>query len=165
MVIHQKIYSPLISKLLEEVKFLYGSRLVTLAVFGSYARNAMKPDSDLDLLIIAEGLPHGRMARVREFLEAEAKLQPSLDVLNQQSIHPLFSPIFKTPEEARRGSPLFLDMTEEVEILFDRGDFFRKMLQEFKERLRRLGSRRIWKGSMWYWVLKPDSKPGEVIEL
>ncbi len=160
------VYKIFIEKLTRELRNFYGSRLVTFSIFGSYARNQMRSDSDLDLLIISKDLPDGRMARVREFMEVEKKMEPEILLLKKQSFNPYFSPIFKTPEEAKRGSPLFLDMTQEIEILFDRDNFFKKILEEFKTRLARLGSRRIWKaGGMWYWVLKPDSKPGEVIEL
>jgi predicted nucleotidyltransferase len=36
---------------------VYGPRLVSLAIFGSVARGTARPDSDLDFLIVAEGLP------------------------------------------------------------------------------------------------------------
>ncbi len=163
--VDRKIYQPLIAKLFKEVKAFYGERLVTFSIFGSYARNQMKLDSDLDILMIVEGLPKGRMRRVTEFLKIEKEMQSDLASLHPQNIHPYLSPIFKTPEEAKRGSPLFLDMTEEVEIFFDRGDFFKNCLDRFRKRLRELGSKRVWKGNMWYWILKPDLKPGEVIEL
>ena len=28
-----------------------------------------------------------------------------------------------------------------------------------------LGARRIWRGEGWYWDLKPDFKPGEIVTL
>lgn len=159
------VYNSLLGKLLEELKRHYGPRLVTFAVFGSYARADMRPDSDLDLLIIAEGLPNGRMKRVDEFLKLEKQLAPELEALKQKGLYPDLSPILKTPEEARYGSPLFLDMTEEISFFFDRDDFFKKVLNRLKARLRELGSKRIWKGKMWYWILKPDLKPGEIFEI
>ena len=95
----------------------------------------------------------------------EKECEPILKELARENLHPYFSPIFKTPEEALKGSPLFLDMTQEVEILFDRDGYFRKIRDRLKKRLQELGSQRIWKGKMWYWVLKPDLRPGEVIDL
>ena len=163
--IDHRLYHNLIARLTEEIKICYGERLVTFALFGSYARNALRPDSDLDLLIIANGLPDGRMKRSAEFLELEKNPAAEMAALARQNLHPYLSPIFKTPEEAGRGSLLFLDMTEEVEIFFDRDGFFHKILEALKRRLKELGSRRIWKGGMWYWVLKPDAKPGKVVSL
>lgn len=161
----KNVYKSLIAKLLEELKVLYGDRLVSVAIFGSFARNDMRPDSDLDILIIARDLPNGRMRRVAEFLEVENRLSEEKARLALQKIYPYLSPIFKTPEEAGQGSPLFLDMTEEIEMYYDWDDFFKNILDAFRERLRALGSQRIWEGKMWYWVLKPDLKPGEVIEI
>jgi len=56
-------------------------------------------------------------------------------------------------------------MTEDIEILYDRNQFFQKRLDRLKKRLHELGSKKIWKGEMWYWVLKPDLKPGEIFSL
>jgi hypothetical protein len=56
-------------------------------------------------------------------------------------------------------------MVEDASILFDRNGFFSKILDRLRARLKELGAKRVWKGNIWYWVLKPDYKPGEVIEL
>ena len=73
--------------------------------------------------------------------------------------------MFKSREEAERGSPLFLDMVEDAEIAFDRNDFFSNVLDALRMRLAALGAKRVWRGNAWYWDLKPDVKPGEVIEI
>lgn len=52
----RNVYLLLVEKLVEEIKTLYGSRLVTFAIFGSFARNEMRSDSDLDILTIAEDI-------------------------------------------------------------------------------------------------------------
>jgi hypothetical protein len=75
------------------------------------------------------------------------------------------APIFKTPSEVRRGSPLFLDMLDDGRLLFDCGGFFAGQLAALKARLDKLSSKRIWKDDAWYWDLKPDYKPGDEIVL
>ena len=75
------------------------------------------------------------------------------------------SPVLKTPEEVKRGSPLFLDLVENAKILYDKENFFKNKLEEIKEKLKKWGAKRYWLGNAWYWVLKPDIKPGESIEL
>jgi len=152
-------------RLLKETKSFYGDNLVSFVVFGSVARETFRFNSDIDILIIAENLPDGRMKRVKQFSSVEEKIEPFLESLEKQGIHTYISPIFKTPDEVKKGSPLFLDMVEDARILYDKDDFFTKWLNNFKERLKKLGSKRVWRGNMWYWVLKPDYKPGEVIEL
>lgn len=143
----------------------YGSRLVSLAVFGSVGRSTPHPNSDLDLLIVAENLPERRLARVAEFHPVEAALSQQLAKVRAAGLTPELSPLFKTPAEARRGSLLFLDMIEDTQILYDRENFLGQTLTEFKARLAQLGARRIWRGNAWHWDLKPDYKPGEVFEL
>jgi hypothetical protein len=41
----------------------------------------------------------------------------------------------------------------------------RGYLAQLKARMQALGSRRIQKGGGYYWVLKPDLKPGEDFSL
>lgn len=158
-------FKELQDNLLFETKSFYGARLVSVVVFGSVARETYRPDSDIDVLIIAETLPRGRMKRVEEFSAIEERLDPFLDSLKKEGIQTCISAIFKTPEEAEHGSPLFLDMVEDALILFDREQFFSRVLGKLRKRLKELGARRIWKGNVWHWVLKPDYKPGEVFEL
>ncbi len=158
-------YKELQGRLLEETKSFYGDRLVSFVVFGSVARQTFRFDSDIDIFIIAENLPNGRMKRVREFSAVEETIESFLESLEKQGIQTYISPIFKTPEEVKKGSPLFLDMVEDARILYDKDDFFTNWLKSFRNRLKKLGAKRVWRGNMWYWVLKPDYKPGEVIEL
>jgi predicted nucleotidyltransferase len=148
--------------LLDSCRETYGERLVSLAVFGSFGRGTPRPDSDIDLLIVADGLPRGRMNRVREFGAAERKFRARLP---EGSFRRELSPVIKSREETAVGSPLFLDMVDDAHMLFDTDGFFTGTLAGLKKRLEALGSRRIWKGSAWYWDLKPDFQPGEVFEL
>jgi len=163
MAIATQIVSTDITKLLNRLTSLckdhYGERLISLAVFGSVGRGTPRPDSDIDLFLVVKDLPVGRIARVKEFAAIETTL--GLTIKGRVEL----SPIFKTPEEIANGSPLFLDMVEDVRMLFDRDDFFKNILKNLKERLQRLGARRIWQGIVWYWDLKPDYKQGEIFEI
>lgn len=152
-------------KLLIEAKKVYGKRLVTLAVYGSWARGQNKPESDIDVLVVADGLSRRRLNRVEEFNAIEEALEGGLKNLHQQGIYTFFSPIFKTPEEVRKGSLLFLDMLYELIIFYDKKKFFSDYLKDFKRRLDKLGSRRVKKGERWYWILKPDYKQGETFNI
>lgn len=149
----------------EACRVHYGARLVSVAVFGSVARGVPRPDSDVDLLVVARDLPDGRIPRVREFDTVEEQLDPVLRRAAEIGVHTTLAPILKTPEEVERGSPLFLDMTEDVQILHDEGHFLRDYLGRLKAKLEALGSRRVRKGGGYYWLLKPDYRPGDVIEL
>jgi predicted nucleotidyltransferase len=143
----------------------YGNRLVSVVVFGSMGRGTPRADSDLDVLIVADDLPRGRMARVEDFAAVEARLHERLGVGQRAGFSTECSPVFKTREEVLAGSPLFLDMVEDARILYDRDGFVAATLARLRERLVRLGARRVWRGNAWFWDLKPDYRPGEVFEL
>jgi hypothetical protein len=159
------LFEELIGGLRRVATEVYGDRLVSLVVFGSVGRGQARPDSDLDILVVARGLPDGRIRRVREFDAVEKAMAPALAKARANGLSTDLSPIFKTPQEAERGSPLFLDMVDDARLVIDAGGFFAGVLERLRERMRKLGSRRVWKGTRWYWILKPDRRPGEVIEL
>jgi hypothetical protein len=56
-------------------------------------------------------------------------------------------------------------MVDDAIILYDKDGFFAGVLERLRRRMQELGSKKIYIGDKWYWDLKPDSKPGEVIEL
>lgn len=143
----------------------YGDRLVSVVVFGSVGRGTPRPDSDIDVLIVADGLPNGRLRRVQEFRAIEDALLPCLAKIRSAGWHIELSPVIKTPTEILRGSPLLLDMIHDARLLYDRDGFFRAALAQFQSRLEKLHARRIWRGNAWLWDLKPDYRVGEVFEL
>lgn len=153
----KRVYKRHIEELKERIIAYYGERLVSVVIYGSLATGRATSESDIDMLLIVEGLHKRKMKRIEEFIDnVEEKIE---------HIPHYISPIIKTPEEASHGSPLFLDMVYDSIILYDRDDFFKHILDKLRKRLKELGSKRVFKGSKWYWILKPDIKPGEVIEL
>jgi len=161
----KKEFLKLEKRLLAEIKSFYKERLISVVLFGSVARGTPNFHSDLDVLIIAKNLPQGRIRRIKEFATVENGCEKLLNSLKKKGINTDISAIIKTPKEAEQGSPLFIDLVQDAQILFDRNKFFSKIIKRLKERLDILGAKRIWQGDTWYWVLKPDYKPGEVFEL
>ena len=144
----------------------YGDRLVSLAVFGSWARHAATAASDLDLLVVAEPLPPSRMKRVREFRAVEdATRAVRAGVWSPGGPEVELSPVFKTPAELAAGSPLYLDMTLWCAVLHDRRGTLESFLEGLRGRMRVLGSRRVPHKGGVFWDYKPDFRPGEVVEL
>ncbi len=143
----------------EAARDFYKTRLVSLAVFGSVARDTATPQSDTDIYLIVRDLPNGRMARVREFEPVEDAIVENL------GYDPVLSPVLKMPQEVSSGSPLLWDMIDFADILHDENDYLKNVLQKTKNRLNELGARRECRGSAWYWILKDDFTPGEVFEL
>ena len=158
-------YKTLIERLIEALKRKYGDKFISLVVFGSVARGEARKDSDVDLLLIIDLIPKRRLERQKEFMEVEKELEGYLNELFDEGYFIDFSPIIKTPEEATRLSPLYLDMVEDAIIAYDKDDFFMKILERVRKRLEELGSKRVRMGRKWYWILKPDYRFGEVIRI
>ena len=141
-----------------------GDGLVSLVLYGSRARGTHRDDSDIDVLVVIEGLPRDRAGR-------HAVLRPIKEAVDREHACAMGRPaphlayIVKTPEEARHHPPLYLDMTEDAILVWDRDGFFAEVLERLRRRMAELGSRRVWLGDGWYWILKPDMRWGERVEL
>lgn len=158
-------FAELQAALLQQLKEHYQARLKAAAVFGSVARERQRFDSDLDILVVCDPLPGGRLARMQEFMRIEDSLAPLLKNLKDSGIDTRISPVLKTPLELSQKSPLLLDMTEDAVILFDPHAILKDVLDSLRARLNQLGSKRVWRGNQWFWILKPNLRPGEVFEL
>jgi len=65
-------------------------------VFGSVAKGTMGPSSDIDLLLVAEELAHGRIARVTEFNEIEEAVSGPIESAMSVGITPTLSAVDNT---------------------------------------------------------------------
>ena len=138
-----------------------GEDLISVVLYGSVARKEASPTSDIDLLIIVEGLPKGQFARKQQLIKADKQVSPALQTLSSEGIDASFTRILKTPEEASHIVPLYLDLVEDAVLLLDRKGFFQNILSQVRDGLAKLGARRISSGRIRYWDLKPDVEPGE----
>ncbi len=161
----QEPYRHLIGSMLELFIGKLGDQLVSVVVYGSVARHEARHDSDIDVLIVADGLPSTRTERIRLFELVEDQLDGILKSLYDSGYFVSFSPIMKTPAEAEIISPIYLDMVEDAVIVYDRGQFFEKILGKLSMKLKELGAERVWMGKKWYWRLKREYRPGEVITI
>lgn len=144
---------------------VYGDRLQSVAVYGSVARGTMRPDSDVDVLIVADALAPSRAVRMDEFERIDRLLVAEMSAARAAGVHTIVIPTLKTPEELRAGSLLYLDMTDQARILYDRRGLLRAYLDGLAARLRAMGARRVPFGGSYYWELKPDFRWGDRIEL
>lgn len=144
---------------------LLGDRLVSVVLFGSVARGEAGPYSDIDLLIVIELLPAGRFARKDVLAALDPMVDAKLVDLERQGCFHRLCRLIKTKEEAARIVPLYLDLTEDAVLVYDREGFFAAVLARLRARLQVLGAVRKRMGKVRYWDLNPDWKPGERVEL
>ncbi len=150
----------------ERLRAEWGDNLVSVVLYGSVARGGCDKNSDIDLLIVAEDLPRRpRDLRYQMLIPVEDALQGEIAALRKKGYHAHLSAVIKRRDEATYHSPLYLDMTEDAILLYDKDGFFAGVLEEMRARMRALGSRRVWLEGGWYWDLKPDYRYGEVFEI
>jgi hypothetical protein len=160
----QEPYKSLLEKLTKLLQEEFQDKLVSVVLYGSVARGDNRKDSDVDLLLVIKDLPKTITERVILFDKVERKLDDDIMRLMDEGYYVTFSPVLKTPEEAVRFSPIYMDMTEDAVILYDRDGFFRKVLEKTRKRLKELGFERVWLSEKsWYWR-KRDYKLGEIID-
>jgi hypothetical protein len=151
---------------LDALKNSLSDALVSVVLYGSRARGTARKESDIDLLVVIDA--RGSDARTLEKKVHEA-LQPAcreaFDFYLRTGEYPCPTPLVKSIEQAGNFSRIYLDMLEEGKILYDRSDFIRGVFDGLRKRLAQLGARRVWFGDNWVWDLKPDYKPGDIVEL
>jgi predicted nucleotidyltransferase len=141
-------------------------RITSLALYGTVARGTARENSDIDMLIVSNDFSGSVGRRVDLLLQVEKGLEDELSWLRRHRIYTGFSFYPLTEEEASRKPLLFLDMTEDAIIFYDKDRFLEKVLTELKAELLRIGARRVFIGDeKWYWDLKPGYRFEEEITL
>ena len=163
----QREYQTLIHEFLRLLREEFGDRVRSLLVFGSVARGTARPDSDVDVCVVIRELPVSRYRRHQLLSPVLERLRGSVayEELIRRGYTPDVAAILYTPEEFQETKPIFLDLVEEGVLLHDDGTV-RAKLDQLRARMRTLGSRKIvLDDGTYYWLLKPDLRFGEVIEL
>jgi len=158
-------YHDIVAALPKAARDAYGERLKALVLFGSVARGTQRPDSDIDLLLVANPLPDRRMARIIEFEALEEAMRPHSEAASAKGVHAEFSPLIRTPAELEAGSFAFLDIPVEGRFLFDPEGIARDYFSRLARRLHAQGAERRFIDGSPYWILKPSAKPGEPIPI
>ena len=159
----QKVPEPARAALRSYLKGLferYGKRVISIVLYGSFSRGGWEPESDIDLLLVIDGFNRDE-SLIFENTDKLVWMQWELN----RNYHKV-QPYCLTKEQASYHRPIYLDMTVEGMILYDEGGFVDGVFKEIRARLFELGAKRYRLPSgAWYWVLKPDLKLGEVVEI
>jgi uncharacterized protein len=101
-----------------------GSHLVSVALFGSWARGEAGPDSDIDLLVIADDLPCDSLQRSAAL---RAPIRTWLDPI---------AVFARTRAEFEVDiTPVHLDLALDARILFDRNGYLAERLGIVRQRM------------------------------
>jgi predicted nucleotidyltransferase/DNA-binding HxlR family transcriptional regulator len=161
-------YAPVIRKYCELLRDLLGERLLSVMLFGSVARGDWDRDSDIDVLIVAEGWEDKPVwVRIKELRRAKEALEESLEYSEalKAGYFPIVQNYTLSVEEAKGFNRVYLDAVVDGIILYDKNGFLTGVLQSLRKRLGEMGSVRVTlPDKRFYWVLK-DVKAGEVITL
>ena len=138
--------------------------LSSFAVYGSVARGVAEKHSDIDILVVSNDFFGSIGSRIDRLYDVEVKLKDEISWLRKHGVYTSLSFYPLREDEAKRVPLLFLDLTEEAIVMYDKNRFLENILTELKARLTKLGGRRIFiDKEKWYWDLKPDYKFGEEI--
>jgi predicted nucleotidyltransferase len=118
--------SKILDEFLQRCKQKFGDNLISIILFGSYARGTATEYSDVDLLIIAKNLPKRRIERykiIRDII---------LDFIYEYEIN--LSPILIKPEELshKNISPLIYGILTGYKVIYDKDNFWKNYLERIK---------------------------------
>jgi len=145
-----------------------GQRLSSIVLYGSVARGTAREDSDIDMLIIA-GEADEEYKAIRDEIwkwDDAFEDQPEVVALRKAGYPARLEIYVLSQAQARRGTPIYLDMTLEAIVLYDPEGFFGRRLQQIKRRMAELNSYREWvEQDLYVWHLKANLKSGDVFSL
>lgn len=110
-----------------------------VVLFGSRADDSFTPDSDIDLLVVAENINPKLHRRKKEMLALKRSLPVKpldLLLLTQDEVVSNFT----------NHNPLFLDIAEDGIILLDSENFLSDLIRETREYIQSRGIKRIKDG-------------------
>ncbi|MDE3088923.1 MAG: nucleotidyltransferase domain-containing protein [Chloroflexota bacterium] len=135
------------TRTVEALRAALGERLIAVVLFGSQARGDVAPESDWDLLVIAQELPEDYWERHLFFAHA-------LPVEHRSGV----SILARTQNEFEERIPsLYLDIALDGKILFDPQHYAQSKLGYIKNLIGEIGlyRERTDAGDLWLWEKQP----------
>jgi predicted nucleotidyltransferase len=122
----EKMLNKVLNGFLEKCREKFKDDLISIILFGSYARGTATKYSDIDLLIIAKNLPKRRIDRY--------KIIKDIDLEFLKKYYITLSPILIEPEELSTKSinPLIYGILTGHKIIYDKNNFWKNYLERIK---------------------------------
>lgn len=150
----------------------FGDELVSIALYGSSVKGAFKMGgSDVDVLYVVEdgaGEVWRRESEVFKCFASTHEYSAFDHWFRMKGFHgyPEITTTCLRKNNALSFQPIYLDMLFHRAILYDKDQFLEGLMARLRDRLEVLGAVMVRRpDGSWYWVLKPDLKPGEPLEI
>ncbi len=154
-----------VSKLFEAL----GSKLESIVLFGSLSTGKPKPESDIDLLVVARDLPDKyseRTSIIREVISSRLMDEIILHIWREKGIYADLDILLIDVKEAIVTHPFYLDLTKDCVIIYDKNGLMSRTITEVREKLERIGAKRFEEpDGSWYWVLSPEVEKIRSLEI
>ena len=121
-----------LNEFLEKCKEKFKDDLISIILFGSYARGTATKYSDVDLLVIAKNLPKRRIDRHKVLRDIV------LEFIYKYGIN--ISPILIEPRDLspKDINPLICGILTGYKIIYDKNNFWKNYLERIKPVIKRI---------------------------
>ena len=132
----------LITELTAALKKEFNQNLISIAVFGSMIKGTSTTTSDIDVIVICEGLP-------KDWRVCDKIVLELTEAIERKYSRPIHMNLIGKEEISMAGdliSPLMLEIYDVNEIVFDKDDYFKNLLMNLKATLKTLHAKKIQRG-------------------
>ena len=154
-------------KATEILKKTFINDLFSVCLYGSAVKADLRTGSDIDLLIVLADAPRSYHKRIKKIMPSLSEMRntPEFTLLESNGLDFEPSPLVLTCAEATSHPAIFIDISQEGVLLFDREDFLQKHLREVRDKMQAFKAEKKHTPHGYYWILKPNIEAGEVIEI
>lgn len=154
----KKEYEKSIDEFVKRCKWKFEEDLISIVLFGSYARGTAKKESDIDVLLVVDNIGDSIGERLDKTLDIVMEISKVYGKNVYEHI--------LTPDEVKKHPSILLDLTQDARIVFDKENFFSAEIKKIRDKLENLHAERIWLDrERWYWKLNPNIRAGGVVEI
>ncbi|MBO3803774.1 MAG: nucleotidyltransferase domain-containing protein, partial [Candidatus Brockarchaeota archaeon] len=136
-----------------------GPKLESIVLFGSLSKGEARPESDVDLLVVARDLPERygeRTEIIREVVSSRSMDEIIIRAWKEKGTYTDLDVLLIDSSEAKVTHPFYLDLTRDCLIIFDKNGLISRKIAEVREKLEKMGAKRFEEpDGSWYWVLSP----------